>query len=181
MRKLIKFIKANKIFGISITLGCILLLWRNRFKLQSFFYNMSTGKKLWINPVKGAITSKFGNRVHPVTGVTSFHNGVDVACPIDTPIKCPQDGKVVLMNNHPTGGLQLVIEHANGMRTGYAHLSAYASGATLHDSVVQGQEIAYTGNSGATTGAHLHFTLTDKNGVKIDPLLVFDFKTEAFF
>lgn len=117
-------------------------------------------------PVKGKITSKFGNRTHPITGVKSGHNGVDIAVPIGTAVISPADGKVTSVYFNSAGGNQLIVEHTNGFRTGYAHLksAAVAVGAR----VKQGQIIAYSGNTGASTGPHLHLTLR-KNGVLVNP------------
>lgn len=120
------------------------------------------------------ITSPFGDRIHPVTKAKSFHNGVDVAMPDGTEIISPDSGVCVLCNNHPTGGLQLAIKHdgeLNGYRTGYAHLSQQLI--KVGDRVTKGQVIAHSGNTGRSTGSHLHFTLTSPVGNKIDPITVF--------
>ena len=127
-----------------------------------------TMKSIW--PVEGRVTSKFGNRTHPVTGVASFHNGIDIAVPVGTPVKAPMRGTVISTGSHPTGGLQMVLQHPNGWRTGYAHLSQYV--AKVGEEVVQGETIALSGNTGASTGPHLHFTITSAPPVasKVDPL-----------
>ena len=124
-------------------------------------------------PLKGKVTSKFGTRKHPVTGVVSEHNGVDISAPTGTPIVSPLDGTVIEANTHATGGKQLVIKHVNGYRTGYAHLSGYA--VNKGDTVKQGQVIAYVGNTGVSTASHLHFTLTNPLGVKVNPEDYFQF------
>lgn len=124
-------------------------------------------------PIKGRITGRYGTRVHPVAKVKHFHNGVDIAAPLGTPITTPWDGTVADVYTHPKGGLSLLIDHPDGYRTGYAHLSAcnLKSG----DIVKAGQIVAHVGNSGISTGAHLHFTLR-KNETLCDPLTVFTFK-----
>lgn len=128
---------------------------------------------LWI-PVKGRITSKFGYRIHPITGVKgSYHNGTDIAAPTGTPIIAPMAGKVTSMYTHDKGGVTLIAHHINGWRTGYAHLDRYAEGLKRGDEFGQGDVIGYVGNTGASTGPHLHFTLTDPNGTKQDPELFF--------
>ena len=124
-------------------------------------------------PVKGKITSGFGKRKHPITNVVTEHNGVDISASLGTPIVSPLDGTVTDVNTHPTGGKQLIIKHINGYKTGYAHLNGYA--VNKGDSVKQGQVIAYVGNSGASTGAHLHFTLTNPVGIKVNPEDYFNF------
>lgn len=123
-------------------------------------------------PVLGRVTSKFGNRFHPVTGVNSFHNGIDIAAPIGTPVVNPFNGKVINVYSNATGGKQLIVKHDNGYITGYAHLSKNNL-FKIGDIVNQGETIALTGNSGQSTGAHLHLTLRDKSGQLINPQSVF--------
>ncbi|GHV46504.1 hypothetical protein FACS1894180_9260 [Bacteroidia bacterium] len=123
-------------------------------------------KSKFINPTaKFRISSKFGLRKAPTAGASTNHNGIDIACPTGTQVVAPADGVVKSVYSNNTGGKQLVIEHTEGWRTGYAHLSEYQ--VVAGQSVTQGQPIAKTGNTGISTGAHLHFTLTC-NGVKID-------------
>lgn len=113
------------------------------------------------------ITSKYGNRKHPVSGNISFHNGIDIAVPIGTHIINPYNGVVKNINTHSTGGKQLIIEHDNGFTTGYAHLENN-SFFQIGDKVKQGEVIATTGNTGISTGPHLHLTLR-KDGVLVNP------------
>lgn len=120
-------------------------------------------------PVKGKITSKYGNRIHPVTGVKKFHNGIDIAAPTGTHVLAPASGKVINRYYNSTGGNQLIIKHDNGFQTGYAHL--HKIHVSVGDRVEQGELIAEVGNTGASTGAHLHLTMR-KNGVLVDPLEV---------
>lgn len=121
-------------------------------------------------PVKGRITSKFGNRLHPVTKEPNFHNGIDIAVPVNTQVVCPANGKVVNIFENAQGGKQLIIEHTDGLRVGYAHLSSYK--VVRGQNVKQGQVIALTGNTGQSTGPHLHLTVTEK-GKKYDPEIYF--------
>lgn len=117
-------------------------------------------------PVKGRITSKFGDRQHPVTKENSFHNGIDIAAPLYTQVIAPADGKVINIYENAQGGKQLILEHADGMRTGYAHLSSYK--VVRGQNIKVGQIVALTGNTGQSTGPHLHLTLTVK-GKKVNP------------
>lgn len=128
------------------------------------------------NPVTGRISSKFGNRTAPTAGASTNHNGVDIAVPIGTHVVAPWDGTVqsVWTDTSYGGGLSLAIAHPNGYRTGYCHLSSVL--VSKGDKVKQGQDVALSGNSGRTTGPHLHFTVTDPSGRKIDPETMFDFK-----
>lgn len=115
-------------------------------------------------PVNGRISSKFGYRIHPVTGQTQvLHNGTDLAVPVGTPVIAPANGVVDAIWNNSGGGIQLRILHNdNKFITGYAHLSQYASGIYKGAKVKKGQVVALTGNTGSSTGPHLHLTLKDQ-------------------
>ena len=122
----------------------------------------------WLQPVKAKITSGFGYRTDPKTGKAGvFHNGIDLAVPVGTAIKAPMDGTVSLVNSGGDGGNQVVIKHSNGYSTGYAHLSKQL--VKKGDKVKRGNVIALSGNTGKSTGPHLHFTMTDPSGAKVDP------------
>lgn len=121
-------------------------------------------------PVDGKITSYYGYRTHPVTGEKqSFHNGIDMAAPSGTPIVSPESGKVTSQYWGDAGGNQMIVTHDSGYVTGYAHLKGYT--VKKGQSVGKGEVIAQVGNTGHTTGAHLHFTVRNQKGDRIDPLL----------
>jgi murein DD-endopeptidase MepM/ murein hydrolase activator NlpD len=120
-----------------------------------------------IQDINARITSGFGYRVHPVTGERKLHNGIDIGIPSGTAIYSPESGKVTTANETDAGGKQLVITHDNGLKTGYAHLDYRF--VVQGQRVSKGQQIANSGATGRVTGAHLHFTLTDINGNKLDP------------
>ena len=126
------------------------------------------------NPVTGRITSKFGKRKAPIAGASTYHNGVDIAVPAGTEIKSPWDGTVLQTYSNDAGGRQMIVTHTNGYRTGYAHLSAFR--ARAGQQVKAGDTICLSGNTGRSTGPHLHFTLTNPDGAKIDPETIFNFK-----
>lgn len=123
----------------------------------------------WIKPVVGKLTSGFGLRKDPLNPSKSEgHNGQDIAVPIGTAVKAPASGNIKSTSPTLEGGNQVVMVHDNGWFTGYAHLSQVL--VKPGQKVKQGDVIAKSGNSGAhTTGAHLHFTMTDPKGVKVDP------------
>jgi murein DD-endopeptidase MepM/ murein hydrolase activator NlpD len=160
--------KEQIIFGGILITGVVItfLILKKSFgkKIGTFIEN-----KKWIKPVEGKLTSGFGMRVNPVNPSKSQgHNGQDIAVPIGTPIKSPASGRIA--NTTPTtgGGIQIVIQHDNGWFTGYAHLSKLL--VKTGQKVKQGQIIALSGNTGAhTTGPHLHFTITNPKGIKVDP------------
>lgn len=114
-----------------------------------------------------SVSSKFGNRVHPVTGEYKFHNGIDIPVPENTPVFSPLNGTVDKVLTNDVGGVQLIIQHDNGYRTGYAHLNERV--VKPGEKVFEGQVIALSGATGAVTGAHLHFTMKDPAGNFIDP------------
>lgn len=103
------------------------------------------------------ISSPFGIRKHPVTGAVKLHNGIDIAVPSDTPVFSPAGGTVSGTLTNSVGGKQLIVNHSNGLRTGYAHLNKVlvSKGQKLR----QGQKIALSGATGNVTGPHLHFTM----------------------
>lgn len=125
------------------------------------------------NPMKGKtiITSPFGNRIHPVTGAKQFHNGIDlVAIPasdtLGANLYASAPGKVIKNDFNDIGGNQLIID--SGWATfGYAHLKT-KSPLAVGSIVRKGQIIGQVGNTGRSTGPHLHFTLK-LNGQIVDP------------
>lgn len=117
-------------------------------------------------PVLGTVSSKFGWRTHPLTGVESFHNGVDIEAPTGTPVRAPFEGVVESVYWNDAGGNAVILQLANGYRAGFAHLNsvAVAQGASVGKGVV----IGTVGATGAVTGPHLHYTLK-KDGDWVDP------------
>ena len=110
------------------------------------------------HPFEGSyrLSSGFNpSRRHPVTGRVSPHRGTDFAMPIGTPIVAPADGRVEKVANHPTAGRYIVIRHDNGYQTRYLHLSRPL--VSRGDRVAMGERIALSGNTGRSTGPHLHY------------------------
>ena len=126
-----------------------------------------------MHPVIGNISSPFGRRKHPITGVMSFHNGVDIACPAGTAVVAPADGKIHKLWTHQRGGMCLSMLTPDGVRYGFAHLEHRL----VKDGQVvrEGDVIALSGNTGQSTGPHLHFSM-QVNGVWTDPANHFNFK-----
>ncbi|HCE13395.1 MAG TPA: peptidase M23, partial [Enterococcus sp.] len=118
--------------------------------------NESTGYVVPISkPV--TVTSEFGYRIHPITGAYSLHNGIDlVNGNATTPIFAAAAGEVVIAGSYPDWyGNYVVIKHADGLYTGYAHQSQLR--VSVGDTVNQGQQIGNMGTTGPSTGPHLHF------------------------
>ena len=112
------------------------------------------------------MSSGFGYRIHPVTGKSQFHKGMDFAAPIGTPIYATGNG-VVTFSGWGTGyGRYVEVDHGNGTVTRYAHTSA--NYVNVGDTVYANQQIAAVGNTGRSTGAHLHYEVR-QNGQAINP------------
>lgn len=108
-----------------------------------------------VRPVPGGITSPFGNRVHPITGTTRLHTGLDMSASYGQPIQAGAPGVVILASYFGGYGNTVIIDHGGGMSTLYAHQSELAvSGGA---SVEAGQVVGYVGSTGFSTGPHLHF------------------------
>jgi len=109
-----------------------------------------------ISPVWGRITSVFGYRVHPFSGAYVMHEGLDISGPLGTPIKCSADGVASFVGFKDSFGKVVIIDHpASGYKTIFAHLNkaAIAEG----QAVKRGDIIGYLGNTGRSTGPHLHY------------------------
>ena len=101
------------------------------------------------------VTSRYGNRYHPVYKVWKIHTGIDIGTPIGTPVKAACDGVVFLAEWRRGYGYYLGIRHDRGLSTGYAHLSEFK--VSVGDTVSAGDTVALSGASGVGTGPHLHF------------------------
>lgn len=118
-----------------------------------------TGVFSWPLPVGGTITSRFGYREDPFTGELCYHSGTDIAVPEGTPILAAADGTVSTANaTDPWGGsygYHVILDHGGGLQSLYAHCSAIC--VVPGQTVRQGEVIGYVGNTGKSTGTHLHF------------------------
>ena len=118
--------------------------------------NRSFGKILW--PVKsGRITSKFGNRNHPVLKSVKFHRGVDIAVSLGTPVYAGIRGIVTFAGKRGNYGNLVEIEGSDGIKVRYAHLSKI--NVVAGQRVSDGEKVAETGNTGMSTGPHLHYEI----------------------
>ena len=123
-------------------------------------------------PVDGArISSGFGSRFHPVLGYTRMHKGVDFAVPVGTQVKAAGSGTINFMGTASGYGNFVVINHTAGFSTAYGHLSRFAPGMHKGAKVRQGEVFAYSGNTGLTTGPHLHYEIR-VNNAQVNPLTI---------
>lgn len=131
---------------------------------------MSARKAFLKSPLKYAhVTSGFGSRFHPVLQYVKDHNGVDYSASVGTPVWAVADGLVTTAGNTGAGGNTVCLRHTNGFETCYLHLSKYGAGVRVGARVSQKQVIALSGNTGRTTGPHLHYALK-RNGHFLNPL-----------
>lgn len=121
----------------------------------------------YIMPLEGRVTSGLGARRAPLRGASTDHGGIDIAVPIGTPVVAPADGVVEFAGPRGRGGNTVLIRHADGRVTGYAHLDSI--NVKAGDRVSQGATFAASGNTGNSTGPHLHFSARDAQGRRIDP------------
>ncbi len=119
---------------------------------------------LW--PVRGWVTSHFGNRMSPFSGIQKFHEGIDIAAQTGTPIVAPADG-VVIKAGFGTGyGNMVEISHGYGFKTLFAHNSRL--NVKTGQRIRRGDIISYVGDSGSSTGPHLHYEVR-LNGLPVNP------------
>jgi murein DD-endopeptidase MepM/ murein hydrolase activator NlpD len=115
---------------------------------------------------EGRVSSGYGWRTDPFNGHARFHSGTDVKMAYGKDVLSAAEGRVSFVGDQPGYGLTVRIDHGNGLETRYAHLSE----SSLHqgDAVKSGQVIARSGNSGRSTGPHLHFEVLE-NGKAVNP------------
>ena len=113
------------------------------------------------------VTSPYGNRIHPVLGYSKFHSGIDIGVGSGNPIYSAKSGVVILSQYYYGYGNAVIVDHGNGLSTLYAHLSSL--GVSKGNWVNQGQVIAYSGNTGISTGPHLHYEVR-VNGSTVNPM-----------
>ncbi len=115
---------------------------------------------------RGRLTSGYGNRTHPISGVKKFHSGIDIAASTGTGVYAYASGTVISVSQDNTLGKYIAIDHGNGLVTRYLHLSKQS--VSKGDKVQTGDRIGSVGNTGYSTGSHLHFEVL-KNGSYQNP------------
>ncbi len=127
-------------------------------------------KSILKTPLDGArISSNFGMRKHPISGFNKMHKGVDFAAPTGTPVYAGGNGVIEYVGRNGGYGKYIRIRHNNGYKTAYAHLSNYKKGISKGVRINQGDIIGYVGNTGNSTGPHLHYEIIYQNK-HINPL-----------
>jgi murein DD-endopeptidase MepM/ murein hydrolase activator NlpD len=118
-------------------------------------------------PVRGWVTSHFGNRTSPFSGILKFHEGMDIAAQTGTPVMAPADGVVVKAGFGTGYGNMVEISHGYGLKTIYGHNSRLNVKAGQR--VKRGDVISYIGDTGSSTGPHLHYEVK-VNGLSVNPV-----------
>ena len=132
--------------------------------LQSQKSLLASTPAIW--PTTGWMSSTFGYRISPFTGLKEFHRGIDIATRMGTPIIAPADGTVTSTRTNGGLGKCLVIKHGHGMVTRYGHLEEYL--VKRGTRVKRGDKIALVGNTGRSTAPHLHYEV-HLNGIAVNP------------
>jgi len=123
-----------------------------------------------IKPLNGSITSTFGLRIHPIYNLSLFHQGIDISASAGTNVQTTGDGIVAFAGNDKGYGQMIAINHGYGYKTIYAHLSKLM--VRQGQKVSRGDVIALSGNTGVSTGPHLHYEV-QKNNIKVNPTAYF--------
>lgn len=131
----------------------------------------SSGNGIFSRPVSGGrISSPFGPRTHPITGVVGkMHNGVDFAVPVGSSVHAASGGIVIMAEWYSGYGYTVIVDHGGGLWTLYGHLREGGFKVSKGDTVSKGDVIAESGNTGNSTGPHLHFEVRD-NGTAVNPM-----------
>ena len=153
----------NEVASSIITPGQILLI--PGAGLSENVRNRVLGR-LFITPARGRLSSPYGYRNDPFTGLRKFHNGVDIANGPGTPVVASMSGAVASVGYNGNYGRYVILRHPDGYQTLYAHLAR--THVSQGDRVRQGQQLGEMGNTGYSTGNHLHFSIF-LNGTHVDP------------
>jgi murein DD-endopeptidase MepM/ murein hydrolase activator NlpD len=155
---------ANDLESDTISPGTALFIPGARMRTEDL--KLALGE-LFVYPLRGRLTSPYGWRNDPISGVRRYHAALDLAAAEGTMIKAAMDGRVATVGNNATYGKFVILSHADGYQTLYAHMSVVSirQGAW----VAQGAKIGEVGSTGYSTGPHLHFAIY-KNGRAVNPL-----------
>ncbi len=118
-------------------------------------------------PVRGWVSSGFGRRISPFTGNDTMHGGVDITAPMRTPVVAPAAGTVAFAGTEAGLGNTVSLSHGYGMRTIYGHMDKLK--VKTGQSVKRGEVLGWVGNTGLSTGPHLHYEV-EVSGTAVDPL-----------
>jgi murein DD-endopeptidase MepM/ murein hydrolase activator NlpD len=155
---------ANDIQQESISPGTVIFIPGAKMKTEDL--KLALGE-FFIYPIRGALSSPYGWRNDPISGVRRYHAALDLAAPTGTPIKAAMDGRVATLGFNSVYGKYIIMSHSGGFQTLYAHMNATSVGQGAY--IQQGVKIGEVGSTGYSTGPHLHFAVF-KNGKAMNPL-----------
>jgi murein DD-endopeptidase MepM/ murein hydrolase activator NlpD len=155
---------ANDIQQDTIAEGTVLFIPGARMRKEDL--KLALGD-FFIYPIRGRLSSSYGWRNDPISGVRRYHAAVDMAAALGTPVKAAMDGTIATVGINSVYGKYIIVSHSNGFQTMYAHLNlvSVSQGARVN----QGAKIGEVGSTGYSTGPHLHFAVY-KNGRAVNPL-----------
>jgi murein DD-endopeptidase MepM/ murein hydrolase activator NlpD len=137
-------------------------------RMNDIDLRLSLGE-LFIYPVQSrVVTSPYGMRRDPISGALNFHTGIDLRADTGTTVMAALDGVISVVSENWLYGKYIIMTHDNGYKTLYAHLNSYA--VRQGERVARGRKIAESGNTGYSTGPHLHFSIYDRNNRLVNPL-----------
>ena len=137
-------------------------------RMNDIDLRMSLGE-LFMYPLQSRnITSRFGMRKDPISGVLQFHAGVDFKANTGTTVMAALDGVISVVGENWLYGKYIIMSHSNGYKTLYGHLNSYS--VKQGDRIARGRKIGEVGNTGYSTGPHLHFGIYDRNNKLVNPL-----------
>ncbi len=132
----------------------------------------SSKRTIMKTPINGArLSSRYGNRKHPILGYTKMHRGLDFAAPSGTPVFAAGDGIIEKAGWNGSYGKYIRIRHTGTYKTAYAHLSGFHKKVRIGKRVLQGKIIGYVGTTGRSTGPHLHYEVI-KNNIQVNPMKI---------
>ena len=148
--------------------------YKDKFGLPQYYDENGKSSKRTImkTPINGArLSSRYGNRKHPILGYTKMHRGLDFAAPSGTPVFAAGDGFIEKAGWNGSYGKYIRIRHTGTYKTAYAHLSGFHKNIRVGKRVLQGKIIGYVGTTGRSTGPHLHYEVI-KNNIQVNPMRI---------
>lgn len=148
----------------------------NELELLKVFYSVQTPERLWedgwLMPVEGPITARMGEQ-RSINGSppSGHHGGTDIGAEAGTPIHATNTGRVAMARQLTVRGNMVIVDHGGGLFSGYAHMSSFA--VAEGQPITKGDLVGYVGNTGLSTGAHLHWEMA-QGGVLLDALRFLD-------
>ncbi|MDC3116295.1 peptidoglycan DD-metalloendopeptidase family protein [Alphaproteobacteria bacterium] len=168
-------IETNPITYVSLTLSGNKLNffnYKDKYGLPQYYDENGKSSKRTImkTPINGAkLSSRYGNRKHPILGYTKMHRGLDFAAPSGTPVFAAGDGVIEKAGWNGSYGRYIRIRHTGTYKTAYAHLSGFNKNVSIGKRVLQGKTIGYVGSTGRSTGPHLHYEVL-RNNKQVNPM-----------